>query len=83
MLMAGLRRQQCMLVGKGKEAADPMDRSGLHLFGVDVIGPNDQVIQIKSRVPQPFLNLMKGGKGPKAQPNWKKVPTPNRKKHLN
>jgi 23S rRNA-/tRNA-specific pseudouridylate synthase len=81
MLMAGLRREQCMLIGKGKEAADPLGRSGLHLFGVDVIGPNDQVIQIKSRVPQPFLNLMKGGKGPKALPNWKKSKHAEQKKH--
>jgi 23S rRNA-/tRNA-specific pseudouridylate synthase len=72
MLMSGLRRQQCILIGKGKEMPDPLGRSGLHLFGVDVIGPNGEEISIKSRVPQPFLNLMKGGKGPKAEPQWKR-----------
>lgn len=72
MLMSGLRRQQCLLIGKGKEMPDPLGRSGLHLFGVDIEGPDGEVINIKSRVPQPFLNLMKGGKGPKAEPNWKR-----------
>lgn len=72
LLMSGLRRQQCLLIGKGKEMPDPLGRSGLHLFGVDLIGPDGQVINVKSRVPQPFLNLMKGGKGPKAEPHWKR-----------
>ena len=72
LLMSGLRREQCLVIGKGKEMPDPLGRSGLHLFGVDVEGPDGEVINIKSRVPQPFLNLMKGGKGPKAEPNWKR-----------
>ena len=72
LLMSGLRRQQCLLIGKGKEMPDPLGRSGLHLFGVDLVGPDGQVINVKSRVPQPFLNLMKGGKGPKAEPHWKR-----------
>ena len=72
LLMSGLRRQQCLLIGKGKEMPDPLGRSGLHLFGVDLVGPDGEVINVKSRVPQPFLNLMKGGKGPKAEPNWKR-----------
>ena len=67
LLMSGLRRQQCLLIGKGKEMPDPLGRSGLHLFGVDLVGPDGQVINVKSRVPQPFLNLMKGGKGPKSR----------------
>ena len=72
LLMSGLRRQQCLLIGKGKEMPDPLGRSGLHLFGVDLVGPDGQMINVKSRVPQPFLNLMKGGKGPKAEPHWKR-----------
>ena len=39
---------------------------------MDLVGPDGQVINVKSRVPQPFLNLMKGGKGPKAEPHWKR-----------
>lgn len=73
LLMSGLRRQQCLLIGKGKEMPDPLGRSGLHLFGVDLVGPEGEVVNVKSRVPQPFLNLMKGGKGPKAEPNWKRT----------
>lgn len=71
-LMSGLRRNQCMLIGKGKEAPDPLGRSGLHLFGVDVEGPQGETIEIKSRVPQEFLKLMKGGKGPKADPRGRR-----------
>ena len=71
-LMSGLRRLECYLLGKGKEIPDPMGRSGLHLFGVDLEGPDGEKVVIKSRVPQEFLNLMKGGKGPKAVPAWKR-----------
>lgn len=71
-LMSGLRRLECFLIGKGKEVPDPMGRSGMHLFGVDITGPDGEEIAIKSRVPQEFLNLMKGGKGPKAVPSWKR-----------
>jgi 23S rRNA-/tRNA-specific pseudouridylate synthase len=71
-LMSGLRRLECFLIGKGKEVPDPLGRSGMHLFGVDITGPNGEEISIKSRVPQEFLNLMKGGKGPKAVPSWKR-----------
>jgi len=71
-LMSGLRRLECYLLGKGKEIPDPMGRSGLHMFGVDIEGPDGEKIPIKSRVPQEFLNLMKGGKGPKAVPSWKR-----------
>lgn len=81
MLMSGLRRQSCLLIGKGKEAPDPLGRSGLHLFGVDLISPDGETLSIKSRVPQDFLNLMKGGKGPKAQPNWKAPRPVDKKKH--
>lgn len=81
MLMSGLRRQQCILIGKGKEMPDPLGRSGLHLFGVDVIGPDGEEISIKSRVPQPFLNLMKGGKGPKAKPQWERREEEQKKRH--
>jgi hypothetical protein len=40
---------------------------------VDIEGPDGEKIAIKSRVPQDFLNLMKGGKGPKAVPAWKRA----------
>lgn len=78
-LMSGLRRNQCMLIGKGKEAPDPLGRSGLHLFGIDVEGPNGEAVQVKSRVPQEFLKLMKGGKGPKADPRGRRRDSLNSK----
>ena len=77
-LMSGLRRLDCYLLGKGKEVPDPMGRSGMHLFGVDITGPDGEEVIIKSRVPQEFLNLMKGGKGPKAVPAWKREVQQNR-----
>lgn len=67
-LMSGLRRHGCMIVGKGKEAPDPMGRSGLHLYACQFTGPGGEVLEIKTRVPQAFLQLMKGGKGPRAIP---------------
>jgi len=85
-LMSGLRRQQCMLIGKGKQASDPLGRSGLHLFQVDLTGPTGEKVVVKSRVPQEFLNLMKGGKGPKARPTHsnrrpKDLENQSKKKH--
>jgi 23S rRNA-/tRNA-specific pseudouridylate synthase len=67
-LMSGLRRHSCMIVGKGKEAPDPMGRSGLHLFALEITRLDGEPQQLKSRVPNDFLQLMKGGKGPKAIP---------------
>ena len=67
-LMSGLRRHSCMVVGKGKEAPDPMGRSGLHLYAVEIKGLDGEQQELKSRVPNEFLQLMKGGKGPKAIP---------------
>lgn len=66
-LMSGLRRAQCMIIGKGESAPNPLDRSGLHLYHVVVEGPNGEQVEAKSRVPREFLNLMKGGKGPRAR----------------
>ena len=67
-LMSGLRRHSCMVVGKGKEAPDPMSRSGLHLYALEITGLDGESRELKSRVPNEFLQLMKGGKGPKAIP---------------
>ena len=67
-LMSGLRRHGCMIIGKGKEAPDPLGRSGLHLFALEITSPEGESIELKSRVPNEFLQLMKGGKGPKAIP---------------
>ena len=66
-LMSGLRRAQCIVIGKGESAPDPLGRSGLHLYQVVVEGPEGQVVEAKTRVPREFLNLMKGGKGPRAR----------------
>jgi 23S rRNA-/tRNA-specific pseudouridylate synthase len=66
-LLSGLRRAQCMIIGKGELAPDPIGRSGLHLYQVTVQGPEGELVEAKSRVPREFLNLMKGGKGPRAR----------------
>lgn len=66
-LMSGLRRAQCMIIGKGESAPNPLGRSGLHLYHVVIEGPEGQVVEAKTRVPREFLNLMKGGKGPRAR----------------
>ncbi len=66
-LMSGLRRAQCMIIGKGESAPNPLDRSGLHLYRAVVEGPNGEQVEAKTRVPREFLNLMKGGKGPRAR----------------
>lgn len=66
-LMSGLRRAQCLIIGKGESAPNPLSRSGLHLYHVVVEGPEGQVVEAKTRVPREFLNLMKGGKGPRAR----------------
>lgn len=66
-LMSGLRRAQCLVIGKGESAPNPIDRSGLHLYRVVVVGPEGQQVEVKTRVPREFLNLMKGGKGPRAK----------------
>ena len=71
-LMSGLRRLECYLLGKGKEIQDPMGRSGMKMLWGDSEGQDGEQMPIKSRVHQEFLNLMKGGKGPKAVPSWKR-----------
>jgi hypothetical protein len=72
LLMAALRRAGCTIVGKGAAAPDPMGRSGMHLYRVVLEGPGGERVEIKSRVPKDFLSLMKGGKGPKAVPAFKR-----------
>ena len=72
-LLGGLRRLNTVLIGKGKEAPDPMGRSGIHLFEVNITGPDGEEILLKSRVPREFLTLMRGGKlkartAPKSNP---------------
>lgn len=66
-LMSGLRRAQCMIIGKGESAPNPLGRSGLHLYHVVADGPDGEQVEAKTRVPREFLNLMKGGKGPRAR----------------
>lgn len=72
LLMAALRKAGCTIVGKGAAAPDPMGRSGMHLYRVVLEGPEGERIEVKSRVPKDFLSLMKGGKGPKAVPAFKR-----------
>ena len=51
-LMSGLRRHSCMVVGKGKEAPDPMGRSGLHLYAVEITGLDGEPHGIEVKGPQ-------------------------------
>ena len=74
LLMSALRRHGCMLLGKGKEAPDPMGRSGIHMYQLQLKGPNDEIVEIKTRVPRPFLNLVKGGVSPKPEKGGRKAP---------
>ena len=64
-LLPALRREDCLLVGVGKAAPDPMKRGGIHLFALALQGPNGEMINVKTRVPQAFLKLVKGGTSPK------------------
>jgi hypothetical protein len=63
-----------MLLGKGKEAPDPMGRSGIHMYHLQLKGPNGETVEIKTRVPRPFLNLVKGGVSPKPKKTGRKAP---------
>lgn len=64
-LLPALRREDCLLVGVGKAAPDPMKRGGIHLFALALKGPDESIINVKTRVPQEFLKLVKGGTSPK------------------
>jgi 23S rRNA pseudouridine1911/1915/1917 synthase len=65
LIMPALRRESCIIIGKGKTAPDPLKREGIHMFALEVTGPKGEEIMIKSRVPREFLGLMKGGDTPK------------------
>jgi 23S rRNA-/tRNA-specific pseudouridylate synthase len=65
LIMPSLRRESCIIIGKGKTAPDPLKREGVHMFALEVSGPKGEEIMVKSRVPRDFLGLMKGGDSPK------------------
>ncbi|HIB76994.1 MAG TPA: hypothetical protein EYO58_05135, partial [Flavobacteriales bacterium] len=65
LIMPSLRRESCVIIGKGKTAPDPLKREGVHMFALEITGPRGEEIMIKTRVPRDFLNLMKGGDTPK------------------
>jgi 23S rRNA pseudouridine1911/1915/1917 synthase len=67
-LLPALRKQDCMLIGVGKSAPDPIKRGGIHLFALAMKGPNGEVINVKTRVPNEFLKLVRGGSSPKPDP---------------
>jgi len=73
LVMPALRREGCIIIGKGKSAPDPLKREGLHLFALELEGMKGEEILVKTRVPREFLNLMKGGDSPK----------PNKRRGLN
>ena len=64
LIMPSLRREGCIIIGKGKTAPDPLKREGVHMFALEVCGPKGEEIMIKTRVPRDFLNFMKGGDSP-------------------
>ena len=65
LIMPSLRRESCIIIGKGKTAPDPLNREGVHMFALEVTGPTGREFMVKSRVPREFLGLMKGGETPK------------------
>ena len=73
LIMPSLRREECLIIGKGRNIPDPIDREGIHMFALEVEGLKGEVIMVKTRVPREFLNLMKGGDSPK----------PNRRRNAN
>lgn len=81
LLMSALRRHGCMLLGKGKEAPDPLSRSGLHLYAMEFDGPDGNRYGMKTRVPREFLGLVKGGQSPKPVPRSQAQPVQGKKPH--
>ena len=67
-LLPALRKEDCLLIGVGKTAPDPIKRGGIHLFALALTGPNGEVINVKTRVPSEFLKLVRGGTSPKPIP---------------
>ena len=65
LVMPSLRREGCIIIGKGKSAPDPLKREGVHMFAIEVEGLRGEELLVKTRVPREFLNLMKGGDSPK------------------
>lgn len=67
-MLPALRREECLLIGVGKTAPDPIKRGGIHLFALAITGPNNEMINVKTRVPNEFLKLVRGGTSPKPAP---------------
>ena len=67
-MLPALRREDCLLIGVGKSAPDPIKRGGIHLFALALTGPNGEIINAKTRVPNEFLKLVRGGSSPKPNP---------------
>ena len=64
-MLPALRKEDCLLIGVGKSAPDPIKRGGIHLFALALQGPNGENINVKTRVPNEFLKLVRGGSSPK------------------
>ena len=67
-MLPALRREDCLLIGVGKSAPDPIKRGGIHLFALAIQGPKGETINVKTRVPNEFLKLVRGGSSPKPAP---------------
>ena len=70
-MLPALRKEDCLLIGVGKPAPDPIKRGGIHLFALALTGPQGEVINVKTRVPNEFLKLVRGGSSPKPAPRSK------------
>jgi 23S rRNA pseudouridine1911/1915/1917 synthase len=70
-MLPALRKEDCLLIGVGKTAPDPIKRGGIHLFALALTGPQGEVINVKTRVPNEFLKLVRGGSSPKPAPRSK------------
>ena len=73
-MLPALRKEDCLLIGVGKTAPDPLKRGGIHLFALALTGPNGEVINAKTRVPNEFLKLVRGGTSPKPIPRESRRP---------
>ena len=80
-MLPALRKEDCLLIGVGKTAPDPIKRGGIHLFALALTGPNGEVINVKTRVPSEFLKLVRGGTSPKPSPRTARSDDTRASKH--
>ena len=60
LIMPSLRREECLIIGKGRNIPDPIDREGIHMFALEVEGLKGERIMVKTRVPRGILKPYEG-----------------------